>query len=388
MKRACCCLLGISLLASCGSKQPQIDRTHEEGVEVVLNHLKPYRIPNEPSELVLEKEFVIDAESPGLLEAGLTDIYQFGSDSRGFVYLTQRARKDGFVVFQFDGRGHFLKSFGRVGQGPGEIEWSSYFGISSRDDIFVLDTRRKKILTFAPSGELIRETLLPRLLTGGIPLENGTFFASESRDLSASGLAEISFNLFDRQFAKIKTLYRFQFPLQFERTEKVNVFYPNPTGTFTSDRIFIGMPGREYEVLVYDLAGILLRKIRKEYAPVAVTAGFKKEVLAKVPKENSIAERLYFPDKKPAFQYFFADEAGRLFVMTMEKDDGSGQNVCDIFNASGVFIARAAVGYYDILRTIWEGLSLEVVARNGRIYTLHEKEDGYKELVVYKAIWR
>jgi hypothetical protein len=375
-------------LASCGSKQPQIDRTYEEGVEVVLNHLEPYRIPNEPSELVLEKEYVIDTESPGLLEAGLTDIYQFGADSRGFVYLTQHARKDGFVIFQFDGRGRFLKSFGRVGQGPGEIEWSSYFGISSRDDIFVLDTRRKKILTFAQSGELIRETLLPRLLTGGIPLENGTFFASESRDLPASDLAEISLNLFDRQFAKIKTFYRFQFPSQFERMEKVNVFYPNPTGTFTSDKIYLGIPGQKYEVLVYDLAGTLLRKIRKDYTPVPVTAGFQKDLLARVPKGNSIAERLYFPDHKPAFQYFFADEAGRLFVMTMEKDDGSGQNVCDIFNASGVFIARAAVGYYNILRTIWEGLSLEVVARNGRIYTLHEKEDGYKELVVYKAIWR
>jgi len=53
---------------------------------------------------------------------------------------------------------------------------------------------------------------------------------------------------------------------------------------------------------------------------------------------------------KPAFQYFFADEAGRLFVMTSEKDEVSGQNACDIFNASGIFIGRIAVGYYDPLR--------------------------------------
>jgi hypothetical protein len=33
-------------------------------------------------------------------------------------------------------------------------------------------------------------------------------------------------------------------------------------------------------------------------------------------------------------------------------------------------------------------LRLDVVARNGRIYALHEKDDGYKELVIYKAIWR
>jgi len=33
-------------------------------------------------------------------------------------------------------------------------------------------------------------------------------------------------------------------------------------------------------------------------------------------------------------------------------------------------------------------MSLDVVAKNGRIFTLYEKENGYKELVVYKAIWR
>lgn len=292
MKRVCCCLLGIGLLASCGSKQPQIDRIYEEGVEVVLNHLKPYRIPNEPSELVLEKEYVIDTESPGLLEAGLTDIYQFGADSRGFVYLTQHARKDGFVIFQFDGRGRFLKSFGRVGQGPGEIESSSYFGISARDDLFILDNRRNKILTFASSGELVKETLVPHALIGAIPLENGSFLVPDSRDLPEAGLVEQNLSIFDPQFKERKVFCRFKVADYSGKTEKINAYYPYPTGNVTSNRIYLGVPGREYEVLVYDLEGNLLRKIRKDYIPVTVTAGFQKDVLAKIPKGNPMAERI------------------------------------------------------------------------------------------------
>jgi hypothetical protein len=84
----------------------------------------------------------------------------------------------------------------------------------------------------------------------------------------------------------------------------------------------------------------------------------------------------------------FADEKGRIFVSTSEVEKASRQNICDIFNASGVFIGRAAVGYFDMLRMYWEGVTLDVMAENGRFYVLHEKENGYKEIVVSKAVWR
>jgi len=54
----------------------------------------------------------------------------------------------------------------------------------------------------------------------------------------------------------------------------------------------------------------------------------------------------------------------------------------------GGLFGRAPVGYYDLLRTFWEGLSIEVVAKNGHIYSLREKENGFKELVFYNATWR
>lgn len=385
MKKTFCCLTGLLLLLCCGSKQTQIDRIYEDGVEIVLNHLEPYRIPNEASRLVLDKEYVIDSESPEMFEAGLTDIYQFGVDSTGIVYLTQRPRKDGKVIFKFDATGRFQRSFGRVGQGPGEIEGSSYFGINSVDDIFVLDTRRKKVLTFAPSGDIVKETLIPHMLLGAIPLENGSFIVPGSQELQEKGFEEETLSIFDSQFNEKITFCRFKVPAYSGRAEKINAFYSIPIGSVTSKRIYVGIPGDDYEVHVYNLEGALQRKIRKKYKPIAVTSGFRKEAMARIPA--SMAERIYFPDHRPSFQYFFADDAGRLFVMTSEQDEATGRNICDVFNASGVFINRVAVGYHDRLRTIWEGMSLDVVAKNGRLYMLHEKENGFKELEVYKAIW-
>jgi hypothetical protein len=156
----------------------------------------------------------------------------------------------------------------------------------------------------------------------------------------------------------------------------------------TRERIYLGYPGEIYEILVHDLEGNLLRKIRKDYRPVPLTEAFRKAVLARAPKGNPLVERLEFPDKKPALQFLFADENERLFVMTSEIDEATGQDICDIFNRDGVFIGRAAIGYFDYLKALYEQTSLGVVAKNGRMYVLREKENGFKELVVSRAVWR
>jgi hypothetical protein len=376
------------LLASYSGQQPRVEKIIEDGVEVVLNHIEPYRVPNEPTELVLEKDYMIDAESPDLFKAGLTDIFRFGVGTDGSIYIAQRPRKDVPVVFKFDKTGRLQNSFGRVGQGPGEIERCSYFGVIGRDEVYALDAQGRRIVTFNSSGELLKEAHIPSSLIGAIPLENGNFIAPRGEAFPNEGQEEIGFDLLDRQFVRTKAMHSFRFPLERMGAAKINAYLTNPTGSFDSDRIYVGLPGRDYEVLVFDLKGDLLRKIRKDYAPVVVTAAFRNEALARLPQGSPVAGRLEFPDHKPSFQYMFADEKDRLFVATSEIDAASGQNICDVFDASGVFICRVAVGYFDLLKMYWEGVTLDVVARNGRLYVLHEKENGFKELVVYKAIWR
>jgi len=389
LKRLFLCLVAISFLASCGSKLPKVDKVIQDGVEIVLNHAEPYRVPGEQSLLSLEMEFAIDAEDQELLRAGLTDIRQFGVDSEGSIYIAQRPRKDASVIYKFDDQGRLLRSFGTVGQGPGEIEQVSYFGVNSRGEIFNLDARRNTVTTFSSSGELRGQIRLAPDLRGAIPLDNGNFVAAEDEVEPDLGFEEMTWNLLDGRFALVKMLHRFRFPIQVPGPgTKPNAFLPSPVGTFTPDRIFLGMPGKDYEILVFDLGGTLLRKIRKEYEPVEVTAGYRGESTARLPQGSPVAGQLFFPDHRLAFQYLFADEAGRLFVMTSEKDETTGQNTCDFFNEAGVFIGRAAIGYYDRFRQLWEGVSLDVVAKNKRFYVLHDKEDGYKELVIYKAIWR
>jgi hypothetical protein len=381
--------MGAGLLVSCSGGRLEVDKTIEDGVEVVLNHKEPYRVPGEEYMLALEREFAIDAEDPELLEAGLADIRQFGVDSEGAIYIAQRPRKDASVIYKFDARGRLTKSFGTAGQGPGEVEQVSYFSVDSHDEIFILDARRDIITTFSSSGELRGQIRLPPSLIGAIPLDNGNFVATEDEVESDLGSEAMTWNLLDERFVLIKALHRFRFPIQVPGPgTKPNAFLPSPVGTFTPDRLFLGMPGQDYEILVFDVGGTLLRKIRKEYEPVEVTSGYREEAKARLPQGSPIAGQLFFPGNRLAFQYLFSDEAGRLFVMTSKKDQATGQNICDIFSKAGVFIGRAAIGYYDRFRHLWEGVSLDVIAKNKRFYVLGEKEDGYKKIIVYRAIWR
>ena len=77
----------------------------EDGVEVIVNHLEPYKIKGEPSTLQLEEEFRIDTERDEIAEVGLTDIKLFEVDSESNVYFLNLQRSE-YAIFKFDRKGN------------------------------------------------------------------------------------------------------------------------------------------------------------------------------------------------------------------------------------------------------------------------------------------
>jgi len=112
------CLL--SLCFYCGPKQDVVERYIEDGVEVIVNHLEPYKIKGVPSTFHLEEEFAIDTEKDDVATTGLTDITHFDVDSEGNIYCLNETSNENFIV-KFNKNGNFIISFGRKGQGPGEM---------------------------------------------------------------------------------------------------------------------------------------------------------------------------------------------------------------------------------------------------------------------------
>jgi hypothetical protein len=380
-------LILLLCLKACTRQPRRIEKRNEGGIEVVINHLAPYRIEGEPAALALEEELVIDTERQDIVAGGLSDVRKFDADSQGNIFLFQMPHGGSPLIFKFNPAGEFVSSFGRVGQGPGEVQFPSYQRINRRDEIRIWDSGALKLVIFDVRGEIVAENRLELKMYpvgGPLFLENGGFLAGESATPEGARAYDVSVNLYDSGFKRLKDLEKYRI-LDPQEVERVSAYPDFPVTGITETRVYTGRIGADYEISVYDLDGRLIRKIRKDYQPVRVPESLKAEVFAEL-CNHPLRNKFYFPDAMPAFQYFFTDDEERLFVVTSEKSAG-GQNICDIFNRDGVFIARKGLGFYDLLRAIWQGRELDIVAKNGRVYCLREKPTGYKELVVSRLIW-
>jgi hypothetical protein len=381
--------LCILVLFSCGPKQEKVKKIMEDGVEVIVNHLEPYRLKGEPSTLNLEKILTIDTEDDAIAALGVTDIYLFDVDAEGCIYILRPPISPGELVFKFSADGNLMTSFAQMGQGPYELEYPNGILTVGSDRIWILEQPKKKYLVFDLDGKGVAEKKLDMDYEDIALLKNGTYLVNQikAEDMQAKYFP-IIISLYDSEFKKIRELDRFEKYwnrlIAADLQEKIVcgiglIFIGKPQ----DERIYIGNSERGYEILVFDLEGQLFRKIRKEYSSVPVSQEYKEKYLKEFESfMPEYAKKIYFPEHWHPFHSFFLDDEGRLFVMTYEPGKNPGEYTFDIFNKDGVFIARTSLNAYH-----WGFGSMNAKARGDRLYVVSEKESGYKELVVYKMDW-
>ena len=378
MRKALCAWLAIAVGTACAGREPRVDRAFENGVEVVLNHLEPYRIKGQPSTFALDEILVIDLERADLAEAGLMSGGEWDADSEGNIYVVGFKNREDFI-YRFDRSGRLAGSFGRRGQGPGELQWPFFNGVSTDGQAAVTDFGAKFVV-YDRTGGVLREERLGRQATRLEALGNGKALAFRIRpDLMTAGVFMDVLTLCDGEFRDLKELDRFERPADDSRQVPFSMW------RVSGDRIIVANQSRGYELWVYDLDGNLVRKIRKEYRPVRVTEDIKEAILGSAYRQAGSSQSRYFPDPLPALNQFFTDDEGRIMVMTYEPGPAPGEYLWDIFNADGVFVGRKA------LNVLWAGLYAGpryTFIKNGRLYYHRVKDTGYHELVVSKVTWK
>jgi hypothetical protein len=381
MKKLTWLCLILFLFLYCKPAKEEIEKYTENGVEVVVNHLEPYRLAGEPDRLYLEEKLTIDTENENIAETGLTDIFYFDVDADGNIYFLNDKSQENFIL-KFDRNANFVTAFGRMGQGPGELQMPILPLITSQGEVLIMDQGQRKICFFTKEGDFIKSIPQEVSTLTLFPLENGKYLTvSVVFDAESDYIMQYPFSLFGSDFKQIKELDSVKFPnyLKGRKQKAINTGF---LWSITKRNIYIGNEERGYEINVYDLEGNLLRKIRKDYRKVRISDEYIKEQsegMSEVWKQ-----RTYFPEYFPPFQCAFVDDKGRLFVITNEKGSRPGEYMCDIFNPEGVFIARASVaGIVDTPPQIY----LPPIAKKDLLYCIQEKESGYKEFVVYKMKW-
>ena len=370
----------IALSTSCVSKSDQVEKHIEDGVEVIINHLEPYKIKGEPSNLVLEKEFSIDFASEEIGELGIADTTDFEIDSNGNIYFFY-SNKEGNLIFKFDPQGNFLTSFGTKGQGPGEMQWIIWTGCDSQNNLFVSDNGNRKILIFSDYGSLIKEIRYPSKVGLLYPLENGNFFGLWDKHPAPSEkyMYVWAFSLYNPEFKEIKLLDTqkvYDFNILGNRGVNARPFFRSRVH---NNNIYISCEDRGYEILKFNLEGDLLQKIRKEYKPVEVSD----EVIQEKKRQyEEYGMKVWFPKFWLPMCDFFLDDNGRIFVKTFETGEYPAEYIFDIFNPDGVFIGRKAMN----ILTLGDAYAC-VKSKRDRLYYFQEKPDGFREFNVYRMRW-
>jgi hypothetical protein len=349
----------------------------EDGVKVVVNRIEPYRLKGEPESFSLEEEFVIDLESPEVSGIGLYKMDSFGVAPDGNIYIINQEEKEDHI-FKFTRDGQFDISFGRHGQGPGELMRSPLLTAVEKDDIVVSDILNSKIVHYRADGSLIREIpTLPNIMAH--PLKSGSFLVMGrlSPDPTAKFLI-YPLEICDSDFKVLKLLEEFKI----ENAILTRRLRGSPLGfgfAITDSRIFTGNEERDYEIWEFDLDGNHVSKIRKNYIPIVITDEFKNRKLESL--NERVREITYFADVFPPFQTLFSDESGYLFAVTFEKGIEEGESLIDIFNPGGVLIGQMSAGIL-----VNDNAPVSAIARGGRLHYIQEKENGYKRFVVEKII--
>ncbi len=386
MKKIIYLAIILSFFFYCGPKQGKVERINEDGVEVVINHLEPYKIRGESTILSLEKEFTIDLEKDDILNIGLTDsLAGVDVDSMGNIYLFQYPAGGRNIVFKFDRNGKFLTSFGLRGQGPGEVNFAWHIRVSGEDNVVITAPAERKLFFYRNDGKFAKYIPFSTSVLEALPLDNGNFLIKREVMIPDSKYVEWPLYLCNAKLEEIKELDKY-FRLDEFRVDIVE--YPDPVliSSVSNKKIYIGYGKRGYEIWVFDLDGNLVRKIRKEFQPVEIPEAVKEErrKATKDPRYIIYGKKIIFSDYWPPFQYLFTDDEGRLFVMTYEEGENPGEYMYDIFNSDGVFINRISLGNL-VFESFWN--IQYVKARNNRLYCLREEGSGYKELAVYKMRW-
>jgi hypothetical protein len=277
-----------------------------------------------------------------------------------------------------------------MGQGPHEMEYPHHLQVTENGEVWVLESPKNKYYAFSPEGKPIADRSPGIGFESIIPLENGRHVIGRllAEDMAAKYFP-FTIGLFDSSFNMIKELDRF------DRVPNKNIAESLAEKIVSGidyvilaqaggGRIFIGNSGRGYEILVYNLEGEVIRKVRKEYSPVVVTEDYKKEYL-KMYQDfmPEYAKKIYFPEHWHPYRSFFCDGEGRLFVMTYEPGENPGEFWFDIFNKDGIFVSRKSL---NILGRELGAILARI--KGDRLYCVQEKAAGFKELIVYKMIWQ
>lgn len=152
MRRALGALLAPLGLAACGAADAHVaDRVDSAGIEIVTSSAEDLPAP---WRLVEVGRFGGDPDDT-MIVSSIERLRLTASPEQFFILDTRASR-----VVAVDTLGQYIGSFGRAGDGPGELRYPSGISVSA-DTVTIVDLERARLVSYSPAGKLLSDTPVP-----------------------------------------------------------------------------------------------------------------------------------------------------------------------------------------------------------------------------------
>jgi len=339
----------------------------EDGVTVIKNPKEPMYGEDVFS---LEEELSI-GEAEGREKFMFSQIIDVGVDEEENIYIVDFIEAH---IKVFKKSGEYLRTIGKRGQGPGEIQRPQNIYITPKNEILVNDRGARFLHFFTLSGEYKRslpQTRLPFISRPKVDTQNNIV----ARYI-ITGTAEVwTFVLkkFDSELNELFNVYSYEY----EITPNIyNVYPPQCFWEVRSDDSLVWGYADKYELEILDRNGQVIRKIIKDYEPVEITAEEKQKWVKNTfgDKGVPLGVKVNWNKYHNAFQFLNIDDVGRIYVQTYEK--ASSGYYYDVFDSNGRYIAKIPL------------IARLRICKKSKFYTIEEDEDGYQYVKRYKVTWK
>jgi len=316
------------------------------------------------------------------------------SDKEGSVYVCDYKANN---IKKFDSSGNYVKTIGRMGQGPGEFNMP--FEITVADNrLIVWDMGNTRLCILTTDGEFIKSVKVLR--DEGRPLKmralpNGDVIIELEKIYYGDGNKpqDCIIGLYSSDLEKKKTLYAQQvLRNKYKRIESMFTNIPQPFSPLVcwdvspDGKIVIGYP-KEYEIDFYDCTKGQLSSFSHKYNPIRVTENDKEAFFAGMTSSSGgvvkqgapdhIIKNTEFPRFKPAFREIIVDSDGNILVWPYRNNVKEESRFIDAFDPDGKFIGNIQItGEISFPR--------RAIIQEGTFWSVKTDEEGLIKVIKYR----
>lgn len=302
-----------------------------------------------------------------------------GAEEYMFIRLRGLAVDDEGEIFALDQRkpridafssaGTHLRSIGRQGQGPGEFQTPFFLALAPAEEMLVGDMGRLSF--FGRSGEFLRSqenTVQPLAFIQY--LENGD--AVGTRMVMEEENPRYDVVLCGPDLKPKTVLASSPMP---DPSGKFALFASVIRWDISHGREIVCTSGKgDYRLSVFNIEGRLIRTITKDHDPVLPS----EYDIGRQMKQHGIQSRdeVIIPRYLPPISWVYADEEGRIYVSTWQRDPDSGVALFNIFDPEGRYLCDYRIPGQPL------------VFKNGKLYAIVQDAEEIQYIKRYRMIWK